>query len=403
MLKFLRYLTEEAEGEKLKHITHAEDRPLQNGSEGFKLAHDTLMAAHNHIKSGGHSSALTMKYDGSPSIVFGHHPETGKFFVASKSAFNKNPKLNYTHKDIEKNHGHAPGLMDKLHAALNHLKKVAPKTGVYQGDMMFTHEDLEPKKEGKVSFTPNTIRYTAGGDEADKIKRAKVGVAVHTQYHGNDIKSMHADPHPDTHNFTHHTDVWQKDVNHDTSQVHYSDSDQEKFHEHMAQAKAIHAKEGKAMYNAVDPHLGKFVAGHFVPGHLETYINHTVRTDEVPHVEGLKKFIENKYKKLSEKLKTSAAKSKKAAESKSHTKWIDHHSDHYENLLKMHHHLQQAKDILVSNLNQHEAGLEHHIETKGDKFKRTDPEGFVMNHGGQPTKLVNRKEFSKANLLKVRK
>ena len=125
MYSFKSFLKEEAEeGSKLKHITHAEDRPLQEGSKGFLHTYNALMQAHNHIKSGSNSSALTMKYDGSPSVVFGHHPETGKFFVASKSAFNKNPKLNYTHKDILKNHGHAPGLMEKLHAALNHLKKI---------------------------------------------------------------------------------------------------------------------------------------------------------------------------------------------------------------------------------------------------------------------------------------
>ena len=110
MKSFKTFLNEETEGEKLKHITHAEDRPLQQGSKGFEHAYNALNQAHDHIKSGGHSSALTMKYDGSPAVVFGHHPESGKFFVASKSAFNVNPKLNFTHKDIEKHHGHAPGL-----------------------------------------------------------------------------------------------------------------------------------------------------------------------------------------------------------------------------------------------------------------------------------------------------
>jgi hypothetical protein len=106
MISFLHFLKEEDDG-KLKHIAHAEDRPLLHGSEGFTHTHGALTQAHEHIKSGGNSSALTMKYDGSPAVVFGHHPETGKFFVASKSAFNKNPKINYTHEDIAKNHGHA--------------------------------------------------------------------------------------------------------------------------------------------------------------------------------------------------------------------------------------------------------------------------------------------------------
>ena len=106
MQSFKTFLKEEAEADdgKLKHIHHAEDRPLLHGSKGFDHTYNALNQAHEHIKSGGHSSALTMKYDGSPAVVFGHHPETGKFFVASKSAFNKNPKINYTHKDILKNH-----------------------------------------------------------------------------------------------------------------------------------------------------------------------------------------------------------------------------------------------------------------------------------------------------------
>jgi len=67
----------------------------------------------------------------------------------------------------------------------------------------------------------------------------------------------------------------------------------------------------------------------------------------------------------------------------------------------MHHHLQQAKNTLVRNLEKHEGGLQHHIG--GVKSK---PEGFVINHKfkgkTEPTKLVNRAEFAKANLLKSR-
>jgi len=112
----------------------------------------------------------------------------------------------------------------------------------------------------------------------------------------------------------------------------------------------------------------------------------------------LKKHITDKYKKAMEKLKTPAAQGRKQQELKTHTDHIEQNKNHYDNLLKMHHHLQQAKNVLVSNLEQHQGGLEHHIDNKV-----TGPEGFVVNHGGEPTKLVNRKEFARANLLKVRK
>jgi hypothetical protein len=393
MLPFRTFLAEatEADDGKLKHIHHAEDRPLFHGAKGFEHAKGALTQAHTHMKSGGNSSALTMKYDGSPAVVFGHHPETGKFFVASKSAFNVNPKINYTHKDIEKNHGHAPGLMDKLHAALNHLKKVAPKTGVYQGDIMHSGTDVEHKKNGKVSFTPNTITYTASGEEADKIKRSKIGIVTHTQYHGKTISDMKADSHPDLHNFNQHPDVWQKSPNHDTKQIHYSEKDQAEFNKHMDAAQKIHNENKGTMYKATEPHRGE-------AGHLATYINQTVRTGETPSAKGLQDHIKEKYKKVISKLKTPAAQSRKQTEAKTHTDHIENNKEHYENLLKMHHHLQQAKNILVSNLEQHEGGLDHHIDGKKSK-----PEGFVVNHAGEPTKLVNRAEFARANLLKVRK
>jgi len=390
MQSFKSFLKEEAEGAKLKHITHAEDRPLQSGSKGFDHAVAALNSAHDHAKSSGHSTHLSMKYDGSPSIVFGHHPETGKFFVASKSAFNKNPKINYTPKDVEKNHGHAPGLVKKLQQALTHLKKVAPKSGVYQGDVMFGDEDKKETKKG-VSFTPNTITYTAKGDEADRVRKAKFGVVVHTQYHGKTAESMAADPHPDLHNFKDHPDVWTKHPAHDTSKINYTAKQQDTFKKHMEAAKKIHDESGSKMYKATEPHQG-------ASGHLETYINQTVRTDEKPTAAGLVKHIQNKYKKESEKLKTPVGQSRKEVEAKSHIDHIEGNKEHYNNLLTMHSHLQKAKDVLVKSLESHTGGLEHHIDNKP-----TGPEGFVVHHAGEPTKLVNRKEFAKANLLKVRK
>ena len=150
------------------------------------------MAAADHIKKGKKSSELTTKYDGSPAIVYGYHPKNKKFFVASKSAFNKNPKINYTPQDIEANHGHSPGLVSKLKDALEHLPKVAPKQGVYQGDMLFSGNDKKRKGAG-ISFNPNPsgITYTAHGTEADKVKKAKIGVVTHLSYHG-DEKNLNA-------------------------------------------------------------------------------------------------------------------------------------------------------------------------------------------------------------------
>ena len=410
MLNFKSFLKEEkdalghgSDGDKLKHITHAEDRPLMHGHDGFDHAHGALMSAHEHTKAGAHSSKLTMKYDGSPSVVFGHHPSNGKFFVGTKGAFNKDPKINHTEADIDKNHGHAPGLAVKLKAALQHLPKITPKKGVYQGDIMHSEGDVKhDKKSGSAKFTPNTISYTAHGDEAKKAAASKFGVAVHQKYEhaeGADKKSldsMHVTPHPDTHNFGDHKDVHFKTANHDTSKVSYSQSAQDEFHKHMKAAKDIHDTHGHKMYDAVHPaHKGD-------AGHLASYINSTVRTDSVPTAKGLQAHVTAHYDKKAASVKSDAAKGKHTGEGAAQVAHIEKNKGHYDNLLASHGHLAKAKDTLVKSLNTHTGGLEHHI---GDN--KTDPEGFVVNHEHngkeEPTKLVNRKEFSKANLLKVYK
>jgi hypothetical protein len=389
MLKFKTFLkeqTEDQEGEKLKHIEHLEDHPINHGAKGFHHALGVLNQVHNHITSGNKDASLTMKHDGSPSIVYGHHPETGKFFVASKSAFNKNPKVNYTEKDIVRNHGHAPGLVEKLKHALEHLPKVAPKKGVFQGDVLFSGKDK--KKEGdKHTFTPNTIKYSADkkSEEGKKIGKAKFGIYNHTEYVGSTAKSMAANYNPDLSNFKDHPDVYHRRPGHDTSKVKMQAADHADFAGHVAAAQKIHDKHKDTIYHAVEP----------LKDHVKTYINHAVRTNETPSSEGLQKHIEGKYQKEIDKVKTEKSKSAKKSEADALTKHITMHKTHINNFLKMHHHLAQAKNVLVRVLSQHTGGLEH--EVGGQKVK---PEGFVATHKGQVTKLNDRNEFNRLNFLK---
>jgi len=385
MNKFKSYLIEEEEGSKLKHIEHLEDHIINDGREGFDHALGVMNQAHAHIKSGKTDASLTMKHDGSPSIVYGHHPSNGKFFVASKSAFNVTPKINYTDQDIEKNHGHAPGLVDKLKDALHHLKKVAPKQGVYQGDVMFSGKDKK-ERDGKVEFKPNTITYSAAKDseEGKKIKKAKFGLYTHTQYHGDTAESMHAHFNPDFSQFKEHPDVYHRLPGHDTSKSKLTPADEKEMKHHMDIAKDLHIKHGNRMYSAIEPHK-EFI---------KKYINSTVRTGEDPGVAGLKTHIQNHFIKEMGKVKTPAAKAKKDEEKNAHLKYIDSHRGDYTHFLDTHHHLQQAKNVLVNALARHTGGLEHHVNDSPVK-----PEGFVVTHKGKVTKLNDRKEFNRLNFL----
>ena len=259
MQSFSTFLKEESgEGSELKHIHHAEDRPLMHGHAGFEHAHAALMKAHANMTAGAKSSNLTMKYDGSPSIVFGHHPKNGKFFVATKSAFNKNPKINHTDKDIDKNHGHAPGLAVKLKQALRHLPKVAPKHGTYQGDIMYGEGDVVASN-GQHNFTPNTITYSAdeASPEGEKVGSSKFGIVVHTKYN-NSIFSPKSGTgisfNPDTHNFKHHPDVNLIHNRVDNTLLGHTPHNEIMYQNNISAARRVHKEAPHDTFNAIEPH-----------------------------------------------------------------------------------------------------------------------------------------------------
>ena len=95
-------------------------------------------------------------------IICGINPENGKFFVGTKSVFNVTPKINYTSRDIAKNHSE---VADKLNVCLSNLSRLNIK-GILQGDLLFT-DDLKVINidgEKMLSFTPNTITYAVPVD-----------------------------------------------------------------------------------------------------------------------------------------------------------------------------------------------------------------------------------------------
>ena len=148
---------------KNKHLEHPEDSILEGKDGLYKIL--------NFFKE--KNSKLSVKYDGAPAIVWGINPENDKFFVGTKSVFNKvKIKINYTHYDIETNHGHTPGVASILHMC---LEKLPRDGGVYQGDFIGFG--------GGKEYTPNTITYKFNEDVEEDII-----VAAHTVYTGDTIK-----------------------------------------------------------------------------------------------------------------------------------------------------------------------------------------------------------------------
>lgn len=176
------------------HLEHLEDEILNRGSKGGKDVIDFLEDIGKFLHQRPNEVNITTKWDGAPAIICGTDPETQKFFVGTKSVFNKtNPKVCYSDNDIDRYY--TGQLSAKLKACLKHLPKLDIQ-GVVQGDLLFTDDKKVVSIGGDrvISFTPNTITYTipVGSDLAKKVSKAVLGIVFHTQYTGDSLASMDA-------------------------------------------------------------------------------------------------------------------------------------------------------------------------------------------------------------------
>jgi len=125
--------------------------------------------------AGGH---LSVKIDGSPAVVWGTNPATGKFFVATKAAFNKK-KIRIAHSHEEVDQFYAGEVAKILHLCFDYLPRTET---IYQGDWI--------GEGGSDEYTPNTITY-----KFPEIVRQTIIVAPHTCYYAeSDIRDAVAMP-----------------------------------------------------------------------------------------------------------------------------------------------------------------------------------------------------------------
>jgi len=394
MRAFTSFLVEESTEDKLKHLEHPEDHLIKAGEPGFHHAFSTLKSTAETLQGHDTGHHIMTKYDGAPSVVFGHHPETGKFFVASKSAFNKNPKINYSNADIEANHGHAPGLVSKLKAALKHMPKVAPKAGVFQGDFMYHKADNDVQDTGShFKFKPQLIGYTAkkNSEQGKKIEQAHMGFYVHTAYKGSNLENMKADYTPDVRGFREHPDVHMHYWNHgfDAKKAKYTEQEHAELRKHLNAAGELFKNADR---NAVFNHG-------IDPDHLSTYINKTVVQGEAPSVQGLHGHIANRWEREIEKVKTDKTKQAKAQTRDAHLAHVKKNTKTIQHLLQLHHHVQQAKNALLPALQRGDnTGYKYDINGHDSPAEGS----VVVTKENRPTKLVNRGAggFAQVNLSK---
>ena len=385
------------------HMVHIEDMVIDGGVKGARAAIFALRDLRDMLA--GHDNAakqVTVKWDGAPAVFAGIDPSDGKFFVAKKGIFNKNPKVYKTVKEVKADT--SGDLAAKLTVAFQELSKLGIKKGVYQGDIMFTKKDLKNETiDGQkyVTFHPNTIVYAVPVGAAKEIKAAKIGVVWHTYYQGSTFESMNASFGVSVAAFKKVRTVWQKSANFpDISGIAtLTKKETDEITTHISNA-------GKLFQKISANALKDVSTNKDINLFINTFRNTKVRaqseiSNTSTHAEELVNWIHDRFDNEIERLKSDAGKAKKEAAKIAALDWFN--DDNKKNLITMfdmQNELVAAKKKLLTHLDSMDS-INTFIKTK-DGFRVTGAEGYVaidhLTNGA--VKIVDRMEFSYNNFSK---
>jgi|MDSZ01.1.fsa_nt_gb hypothetical protein len=383
---------------KNKHLEHLEDQIIDEGSKGGVNAINFLKAVRNMLAgSGGRKVNMTVKWDGAPAIICGINPENGRFFVGTKSIFNKTPKINYSVSDISRNH--SGPVAEKLRVCLTYLKSVV-RNGIYQGDLLFTNDKKTASIGGEsmITFTPNTITYAmpVNSNVGRKIASAKLGIVFHTRYTGKSMKELSTSLGTVTGGGG--RNVWLASASYkDTSGMSkFTSGELASFDGLIRMAQGSLLKAGP-MLNQMNSRDSTSVGFR-----LKTFFNAVIRnsTGGMGKVKVLQKQFRDYYESFInaeiDARKTPAGKQKFKKAKIEGLNFIDKNQSALYMAIASHVSLGNAKNFLIRKLSQIQS-IGHFLKTSNG-YKVTAPEGFVaVDKSAGAVKFVDRLEFSRAN------
>ena len=390
----------------VKHIDHLEENILNKGKQGVIEAISQIESSIAYFVDES-DYKISTKFDGAPAIVAGLDTN-GKFFVASKSAFAKNPKINYTDQDIIDNHG-TGGLTDKLKLALRYLPSLNIK-GIYQMDYMFDPQmkiqenpqtiDGVVNENRFTTFTPNTIKYavTENSPYGDEINKAKIGVAIHIEYMVQNgilkVKKYTSAPEE----FSPSSTVFVFNVLANKSKNAKSSFSKLLLKDVQKKKNQVLKLADKVDFSSLDDYTAL----------LKTYINSEIRAgrfleDTSISTEEFVNWISGKFVKDIEKLKSEKGKEKKTTQMRNTLSALKKLRPSIKNAFEITKIIANLKNNLIKIFNEITQNdlLGTYLEDAPGEWQTTAPEGFALSRvdadGAQITKLVDRGEFSAAN------
>ena len=383
----------------LKHLEHLEDEMLNYGVEGCKAAVSFLKELKKmlgHQESGGF---MQTKWDGAPSVICGTDPQTGMFFVGTKSVFAKTaPKLCYSEEQID---GWYEGdLAEKLKFSLRYFSTLGIE-GVVQGDLLFTSDIKRERIDGEdlYTFRPNTITYGIPVDHpiGKAAGIAKVGVVFHTHYTGDVVADMQARAGAKVKGSTEALVVENDTPMH---RVGFSRAEMSEFDRYISKIERMCGICGPFLDELVTKTGTTGDAKFHIASYLKQFFNNEIKNarsigkiDEAMY--DMLNFYEEKTSKELAKIKTVANLTKKRALVYGSQNYVVDNVYKFKAMLTLYKELQAVKQMVIDKLD-HLEEFRTFVQTEKG-YKVTTPEGYVLHKDGSMIKFVNRMEFAYNN------
>ena len=383
----------------LKHLEHLEDEMLNYGTDGCMAAVSFLKELRKMLGQQENSGFMQTKWDGAPSVICGTDPQTGMFFVGTKSVFAKtNPKLCYSEEQID---GWYEGdLAEKLKFSLRYFSTLGIE-GVVQGDLLFTSDIKRERINGEelYTFRPNTITYGIPVDHpiGREAGRAKIGVVFHTHYTGDVVADMQARA---------GANVSGSDealvVKNDTPmhRVGFSKQEMSKFDNYIIKIERMCRICGDFLDELVTQTGTTGDAKFHIASYLKQFFNSEIKNarsigniDEAMY--DMLNFYGEKMDKELAKIKTVANRTKKCALVYNSQNYVVDNVYKFKSMLALYKELQAVKQMVIDKLD-HLEEFRTYVQTEKG-YKVTTPEGYVLHKDGSMIKFVNRLEFAYNN------
>ena len=384
------------------HLEHLEDDIFNSGIAGVTNSINFLKSLRDMLTEGegGTPMKVTTKWDGAPAIICGKDPQSQRFFVGTKSVFNKvDPKIVYSEADADRLYpGSTVGSI--LKECLQRLSTL-PIQGVLQGDLLYQKTPPVIMLEGKrsYSFRPNTITYTIDVDSelGQKVGASKLGIVFHTEYTGDSMATLAAGFGADVSKLQSKPNVavFSSEFTNVGGTANLSLVEKAAVNRTILTAEQNLRRGSTFIKGIQDVGKGPFT----LPALFKVYFNQVVREGKVPPAQVMSKqfcsFIDKKFCAEVAKKKTGKSKMEWMKRRNEAVKYLNTNRSSMNSALDGFKNLMDAKVMIINKLTKIKS-VGTFLEEEGG-LKATNPEGFVAIKDGAALKLVDRLEFSRAN------